>query len=271
MQIKFYGTRGSIPTPGADTQRYGGNTPCVLVTSQSGQQLILDSGTGIRLLGQELMAGSGEVLLLLSHNHWDHIQGFPFFAPAYQAGRQIRIIPGKTLQGENDAILKQMSGEFFPVAPHQLASTISITPVTEDQWQLGDFYIQRCQLNHPGSGSAYHISADGQTLAYVTDNELFPPEQAMTSREQWLEFVAGVDLLIHDGQYLETDMPYKLGWGHSLVSQAVVLAQEAKVKKLVIFSHDPARTDQQLDQLAQQFSGQHPEVLMAQEGMELWC
>ncbi|MBU0913323.1 MAG: MBL fold metallo-hydrolase [Gammaproteobacteria bacterium] len=271
MQIKFYGTRGSIPTPGADTQRYGGNTPCVLVTSQSGQQLILDSGTGIRLLGQELMAGTSELVLLLSHNHWDHIQGFPFFAPAYQAGRQIRIIPGKTLHGENDAILKQMSGEFFPVAPQQLASTIRITPMTEEQWQLGDFYIQRCPLNHPGSGSAYHISADGHTLAYVTDNELFPPEQTMTSRAQWLEFVTGVDLLIHDGQYLEADMPYKLGWGHSLVSQAVVLAKEAKVKRLVIFSHDPARTDRQLDQLAQQFSGQQPEVLMAQEGMELWC
>ncbi len=271
MQIKFYGTRGSIPTPGADTQKYGGNTPCVTVTSQSGQLLILDSGTGIRLLGQELLSDSTELVLLLSHNHWDHIQGFPFFAPAYQAGRQIRIIPGKTLNAENDAILKQMSGEFFPVSPEQLPSVIHITPMAEDQWQLGDFNIKRCQLNHPGSGSAYHISADGQSLAYVTDNELFPPEQTMTSRTQWLDFVAGVDLLIHDGQYLETDMPNKLGWGHTLVSQAVALATEAKVKRLVIFSHDPQRTDQQLDLLAQQFSSVQPEVIMAQEGQELWC
>ncbi len=271
MQIKFYGTRGSIPTPGADTQKYGGNTPCVAVTSQSGQLLILDSGTGIRLLGQELLENSTELVLLLSHNHWDHIQGFPFFAPAYQAGRQIRIIPGKTLKAENDAILKQMSGEFFPVAPEQLPSSIRITPMTEDQWQLGDFRIKRCQLNHPGSGSAYHISADGYSLAYVTDNELFPPEQTMTSRAQWLEFVAGVDLLIHDGQYLESDMPHKLGWGHTLVSQAVALATEAKVKKLVIFSHDPQRTDRQLDLLAQQFSTVQPKVVMAMEGLELWC
>jgi len=271
MQIKFYGVRGSIPTPGVDTQRYGGNTPCVLLTSQSGQQLILDSGTGIRLLGQELMTGTEELVLLLSHNHWDHIQGFPFFAPAYQPGRQIRIIPGNTLNAEHDAILKQMSGEFFPVAPEQLPSVIRITPIADDQWQLGDFYIQRCPLNHPGSGSAYRISADGQALAYVTDNELFPPEQVLTSRTQWLDFVAGVDVLIHDGQYLEADMPYKLGWGHSLVSQAVVLAKEANVKKLVIFSHDPARTDLQLDELAQQFSTEQPEVMMAQEGMEIWC
>ncbi len=271
MQIKFYGVRGSIPTPGVDTQRYGGNTPCVLLSSQSGQRLILDSGTGIRLLGQELLADTTELVLLLSHNHWDHIQGFPFFAPAYQADRSIRIIPGNTLNGQHHAILQQMSGEFFPVAPERLAATIRITPVTEDQWQLGDFQIQRCRLNHPGSGSAYRITADGQTLAYVTDNELFPPERELTSRAQWLEFVAGVDVLIHDGQYLEADMPYKLGWGHSLVSQAVVLAKEAQVKKLVIFSHDPARSDQQLDQLALQFSGQQPEVLMAREGMELWC
>lgn len=271
MQIKFYGVRGSIPTPGADTQRYGGNTPCVLLTSQSGQRLILDSGTGIRLLGQELLADTTELVVLLSHNHWDHIQGFPFFSPAYQSGRAIRIIPGKTLGGEHDAILKQMCGEFFPVAPEQLASAIRITPMLDDHWQLGDFQIRRCQLNHPGSGSAYRITADGKTVAYVTDNELFPPEQELTSRAQWLEFVAGVDLLIHDGQYLEADMPHKLGWGHSLVSQAVVLANEAKVKKLAIFSHDPARTDQQLDLLAQQFQGQQPEVIMAQEGMELWC
>ncbi|MBY0419146.1 MAG: MBL fold metallo-hydrolase [Pararheinheimera sp.] len=271
MKVKFYGVRGSIPTPGADTQRYGGNTPCVLVTSQSGQQLILDSGTGIRLLGQELLAGTEDLVVLLSHNHWDHIQGFPFFAPAYQTGRPIRIIPGHTLNGQHDAILQQMSGEFFPVAPDQLTATICITPVMEDQWQLGDFDIQRCRLNHPGSGSAYRICADGQALAYVTDNELFPPQQEFTSRAQWLEFVAAVDLLIHDGQYLEADMPYKLGWGHSLVSQAVVLAKEAQVKKLVIFSHDPARTDLQLDELTQQFSGQLPEVVMASEGMELWC
>lgn len=271
MQIKFYGVRGSIPTPGADTQRYGGNTPCVLLTSQHGQQLILDSGTGIRLLGQELLASDTEVVLLLSHNHWDHIQGFPFFAPAYQAGRQIRIIPGDTLQGEHDAILKQMCGEFFPVAPGQLAAQIRITPMSENQWQLGDFQIQRCQLNHPGAGSAYRISADGQAVAYVTDNELYPPEQQLTSRAQWLDFVAEVDVLIHDGQYLEADMPHKIGWGHSLVSQAVVLAQDAKVKKLVIFSHDPARTDQQLDQLALQFNALELDVVMAQEGLEFRC
>ncbi|MBU1620737.1 MAG: MBL fold metallo-hydrolase [Gammaproteobacteria bacterium] len=271
MQIKFYGVRGSVPTPGPDTQRYGGNTPCVLLTSQSGQQLILDSGTGIRQLGHELMADNTELVLLLSHNHWDHIQGFPFFAPAYQAGRKIRIIPGKTLQAEDDSILKQMCGEFFPVAPQQLASVIRITPMVDDQWQLGDFLIHRCQLNHPGAGSAYRIQADGQTLAYVTDNELFPPGQALTSKAEWLEFVCGVDLLIHDGQYLETDMPHKEGWGHSMVSQAVTLATEAGVKNLVIFSHDPTRTDEELDRLATQFSGHEPPVLMAMEGMELWC
>lgn len=271
MQIKFYGVRGSIPTPGVDTQRYGGNTPCVLVTSSSGQQLILDSGTGIRVLGEELLAESTDLVLLLSHNHWDHIQGFPFFAPAYQAGRKIRIIPGQTLSSEDDSILKQMCGEFFPVAPEQLASSIQITPMPEDQWQLGDFHIQRCRLNHPGSGSAYRITADGQSLAYVTDNELFPPQQGQTSILDWLEFVRGVDLLLHDGQYLEADMPHKLGWGHSLISQAIALAKEARVKKLVIFSHDPARTDQQLDQLAAEFSGQNPAVEMAREGMELRC
>jgi ribonuclease BN (tRNA processing enzyme) len=164
-----------------------------------------------------------------------------------------------------------MSGEFFPVAPEQLPASVQITPVAEDQWLLGDFLIRRCQLNHPGSGSAYHISADGQSLAYVTDNELFPPGKPITSRVQWLEFVRGVDLLIHDGQYLETDMPHKAGWGHTLVSQAVDLAKEAAVKKLVIFSHDPVRTDQQLDQLAMQYSGLQPEVLLAKEGLELCC
>lgn len=271
MRIKFYGVRGSIPTPGAETKKYGGNTPCVLVRSNSGQELILDSGTGIRLLGEELLAKQGEIVLLLSHNHWDHIQGFPFFAPAFQAGRVIRIIPGKTAAAQDNAILEQMRGEFFPVAPEQLAASIQITPMLHDQWQLGDFQIRRCQLNHPGSGSAYRIEADGQSLAYVTDNELFPPLPGQTSTAQWLEFVQGVDLLIHDGQYLEAEMPHKAGWGHSLISQAICLAKQAAVKKLVVFSHDPARTDRQLDQLAADFATESLAVLMAQEGMELRC
>jgi len=271
MQIKFYGVRGSIPTPGIHSQKYGGNTPCVLLTSDSGQRLILDAGTGLRLLGDELVGKTEAINLLLSHNHWDHIQGFPFFAPAYQQGRQINIFPGDTVTAQHSAILQQMQGEFFPVQASDLAASIKILPLPDQGFQLGDFQIWRCRLNHPGSGSAYKICADGRSLAYVTDNELLPPVASYTSFEQWIRFVQNVDVLIHDGQYLESDMPLKHGWGHSLVSQALDLAEQAAVGVLVLFSHDPCRTDEQLDQLFNSLQQHRVNVTLASEGLVLRC
>ncbi len=248
MQVTFYGVRGSLPAVGSEFIKYGGNTACVHVVLSDGTDLILDAGTGIVKLGEQLQQSVRPIHLLLTHNHWDHIQGFPFFRPAYQAGRDIHITPGLTEPKHDIAILKQMSDTWFPIGHDQLKANIEFTQLNElHQWQLGSASIKRVQINHPGGGSAYLIEDAGVKLAYITDNELDPPYKKATSYTQWLAFLDSVDLLIHDAQYAEQDMPLKHGWGHSLIQQTVDLACQAKVKQCALFSHDFGRTDQQID------------------------
>ncbi|AOT08595.1 MBL fold metallo-hydrolase [Pseudoalteromonas luteoviolacea] len=250
MQLKFYGVRGSIPTPGPDTVKYGGNTVCVSLQSQNNTHIILDSGTGIRILGDELIRDTRDIYILLSHNHWDHIQGFPFFVPAYMPNRTIAIVPGVTDCQAPDAILRQMDGSYFPVQYDDLPSAVRVLPQQSDKWHYHDIYIERMAMNHPGGGSAYRLTVDGVKIVYAIDNELYPPNDPVTSFDEWVEFVDGVDYLIHDGQFIPSDYPLKMGWGHSQIKDALALAVQGKVKNLVIISHDPARTDKDLDQIA---------------------
>lgn len=251
MQVTFYGVRGSIPTPGAQFARYGGNTACVHVQTSDGTDIILDAGTGIRLLGDRLHKKATPIHILLTHNHWDHIQGFPFFTPIYQAGREINITPGQTQLPEHDQILKQMQGSVFPVPASALTSNITITPLPEDvtSWQIGSATIRRIGLNHPGKGSAYSIEDGDSKLAYITDNELSPPYKKETEFESFVEFARHADLIIHDAQYLSQDMPAKSGWGHSVAQEAVKLAVACEAKQLALYSHDPQRTDDDIDEL----------------------
>ncbi len=254
MKVTFYGVRGSIPTPGADFVRYGGNTACVHVELDDGTDVILDSGTGIRLLGKELAKKTSPIHLFLSHNHWDHIQGFPFFVPIYQNGRKIIIHSGKTIFDEPDAVIEQMRGSTFPVHPDHLPSDISFHVIPEDQhkWHLGNASFERISINHPGGGSAYKITENGVSLSYITDNELYPPYKKETEFLAFTEFAKNTDLLIHDAQYLTTDMPAKSGWGHSLADEGVRLAIACKAKQLALYSHDPERTDNEIDVIVEQ-------------------
>ncbi|MEW9798709.1 MBL fold metallo-hydrolase [Alteromonas sp. CYL-A6] len=249
MQVTFYGVRGSIPTPGPDYVRYGGNTACVHLVLNDGTDIILDAGTGIRLLGNKLAKTSTPIHLLLTHNHWDHIQGFPFFAPAYQKSREIIIYPGRTSLPEYDQILQQMKGSVFPVPFDALSSAIRLEVLPEDKesWTINSAVIRRITMNHPGSGSAYLIEADGAKIGYLTDNELYPPYKKETDFMQFVDFVRDADLLIHDAQYMLDDMPAKSGWGHSVAEEAVKLAMAANVKQLALYSHDPERTDDDID------------------------
>ena len=250
MKVTFYGTRGSCPTPGPETLKYGGNTACVLVESGAGHRLILDAGTGIRVLGEEYIKHSEDIFLLLSHNHHDHIQGFPFFKPLYQKGRRIFIYPALTEPHQPRAVIKQIKGSYFPLEEEELAATLHFQ---EPNWDnqpvtINGFHVHRRGINHPNGGMAYIIEYDGKRVAYVTDNELNPPGSQTTTPFEWKEFLLGVDLVIHDGQYVEQDMPLKHGWGHSLISEVVDLANCAQIGKLAIYSHDPERTDNELDQ-----------------------
>lgn len=249
MKVTFYGTRGSCPTPGADTLKYGGNTACVLVESDNGHKLILDAGTGIRVLGEEFVKTHDDVYLLLSHNHYDHIQGFPFFKPLYQKNRRIYVYPATTEPHQPRAAIEQVNGSYFPLNEDEFAAQVSFV---EPSWQnqpvtINGFHIHRHAINHPNGGAAYIIEHGGKRVAYVTDNELNSPDAQVTTPFEWKEFLLGCDLVIHDGQYDEGDMPLKLGWGHSLISEVVDLANCSKIKQLAIYSHDPERTDAELD------------------------
>ena len=253
MRVTFYGVRGSIPTPGAAYIKYGGNTACVHVELNDGTDIILDSGTGIRLLGNKLKNKTSPIHLLLSHNHWDHIQGFPFFSPIYQANRDIFIYPGQTSLAQHDHILQQMEGSFFPVSPCDLHANIQFKTFPENQmsWQIGNAKIKRLRMNHPGKGSAYCLEEDGVKLAYITDNELYPPYQKETTFLGFVDFAKDADMIIHDAQYLASDMPDKSGWGHSVAEEAVKLALACQAKHLALYSHDPDRTDKDIDMIVE--------------------
>ena len=272
MKVSFYGTRGSCPSPGKETLKYGGNTACTLIEANNGQKLILDAGTGIRRLGDELVKQNEDIFLLVTHNHFDHIQGFPFFKPAFQSQRNIYIYPAITQPNEPKAIVEQMHGSYSPIASTMLQANIQFQ---FPDWQqqpilINGFSVSRQPINHPNGGMAYLVTCDNKTVAYVTDNELNFPNPTVSTK-QWVDIVSDVDLLIHDGQYIASDMPLKLGWGHSLISESIDLAVRAKVKNLAIYSHDPERTDDELDQLQMEINDMDLTVnaFLSMEGQEI--
>ncbi len=277
MIATFYGVRGSIPAPGPTTVKYGGNTSCVYLELASGTDIILDAGTGIRALGTRLERTDTALCLLLSHRHWDHIQGFPFFTPIYQKGREIRVFAGVEDSGSLLSVLEQMDGATFPVHAKDLPSRIERFYAPDVPRELDNDQVKVLvkPLNHPGGGLAFRVEEDGVAIAYVTDNELAPPGAVHTSYDEWVAFCRGLDLLIHDAQYQETDMPHKHGWGHSLISQVRQLALDAEVGTLALFHHDPERSDVELEQI--QHESEHVfrqkkalgQVVTTWEGMEL--
>ena len=252
MIITFYGVRGSTAAPGPQTVKYGGNTSCVHIELESGNDLILDAGTGIRLLGQKLAKKSTPANILLSHGHWDHVQGYPFFEPIYQPERIINVYvhveSGRKLLS---TLFQQMDGTHFPIKAEDLPShhIPKFKGIQSELYEREGIKVVKQALNHPGGGVAYKIDESGVTCAYVTDNELDPPYAPSTNYDEWVNYLHGVDVLIHDAQYTEDDMPHKHGWGHSLISQVRQLATDAEVGTLVMFHHDPDRSDAELDEV----------------------
>jgi phosphoribosyl 1,2-cyclic phosphodiesterase/CheY-like chemotaxis protein len=267
MQVRFWGTRGSVPKPGPATVRYGGNTSCVEVRADDGTLIVLDCGTGAHGLGQSLLARGGKIRghLLIGHTHWDHIQGFPFFGPLFVPGHEWDIYaPTGFGQQLERTLAGQMQYTYFPVQLGQLAATIRYHDLVEGVFQIGGIRVETRYLNHPALTLGYRLEADGASLVYATDHEPHAPQQAgglgaeavargdlPVHREdrRHVEFLAGADLVIHDAQYTAQEYPTKQGWGHSTVEYVVDLAMAAKVRRLALFHHDPLRTDEAVDGL----------------------
>jgi phosphoribosyl 1,2-cyclic phosphodiesterase len=253
MQIRFFGVRGSVPTPGSATVRYGGNTVCVEARLADGTVIIFDGGTGMRELGKVLLAEhhAGPFSLLLTHVHWDHIMGMPFFGPLWLRETTVNIYPLANDAHQDSARRRSLfDGVHFPVRGSDIPARLDVLEPEPGEWRIGSARIRRIALNHPGGAQGFRLDDDdGSSVAYLTDNELAPAGTGSAATEELARFASGVSVLIHDAQYDEHEMHSKRGWGHSSVQSVVELGAKAETPHLVLFHHDPDRDDDALDAL----------------------
>jgi len=294
LVIKFWGVRGSIPTPGQGTSFYGGNTSCVEVQAE-GETIILDAGTGIRALGLELLAkrkGQPMALtLLVTHTHWDHIQGFPFFVPAYNPKNQIRILGYEgARKGLETTLSSQMESPYFPISMEQMPGNIVIEELKELKFSVGKVAVQAQFMNHPGICVGYRLTTSAGSVIYIPDNEPFTrlktqspgPAEAEVALEfarkqdqKLVEFLRDADVLIMDSQYDAMEYPRHVGWGHTCVDDSVAIALKAGVKKLFLFHHDPGHDDTHISHMVAwarkevEKQGGKLQVEAAREGLEI--
>jgi phosphoribosyl 1,2-cyclic phosphodiesterase len=272
MRIKFYGTRGSIPICGPEFQEFGGNTTCVLIDGPK-RTGIFDAGTGIRELGKELVNDPNigidrPCFLVFSHFHWDHIQGLPFFAPAYDPSRHFVIAAiGRERYGQDikSIFAAQMQSDYFPVPLDNMGAQIDFLKTKEDFLKDGKAMARAVKHNHPGNAYSYRIEGEnGKVVVFCTDIE-----HGDEIDERIVDLSKGADLLIHEGQYTPEELPRFKGWGHSSWEQAVEVAQRACVKRLVITHHDPDHDDDFLREVEKKCQARFPNTLLAREKMEI--
>lgn len=272
MKVAFYGTRGTTPVADADYVRFGGNTACILITFSNGRIGILDAGTGIRKLGHDFAARSIEqhdgIFIGLSHTHWDHIQGFPFFEPAYDPRRRFIISiydEGRPISDLESVFATQMQSDYFPVPLKNMGAKLSF-------WQtdLADFTapsginVMASKHNHPGGAYGYRITEGKTSIVYCTDIEHVDGIDPSV-----VAFARGADLLVHDAQYTPKELKNKKGWGHSSWEQAVEVAVQAGVKKVALFHHDPGHNDAFLMKVEKESQRLFSEAFLAREGLEI--
>lgn len=269
--MKFWGVRGSIPTPGKHTVRYGGNTPCLELRLDDDQLIIFDAGTGIRSFGDDLI-NKGESVngyLLITHPHWDHIQGFPFFKPAFISGNELTIIgTERSEKSLSEIIAEQMNRIYFPVQLHALKAKINFKPIREEgEFKIHDATVKTLYVNHPGFTVAYRVEYRGKTLVYVSDNEPYDRATAASlanfesivkekfdaqtgdPNQRVFDFCRDADVLIHDATYTPEEYIDRVGWGHSHYLFTLRVAAEASVKRLYLFHHDQNHSDDKVDDI----------------------
>jgi phosphoribosyl 1,2-cyclic phosphodiesterase len=293
-RLKFWGTRGSISVPGPGTLRYGGNTTCVEIRAD-GEIIVLDAGSGIRPLGialeKEFRTQPINLSLLITHAHWDHIQGLPFFAPAYEKKNEIRVRGYDGIDTSFGKIMTEpMRAPFFPIAMRELAARIDVKKLSEMEFSFGKVQVHAKFVNHPGVCAGYRLFTSAGSLAFLPDHEPYQflhaakandmsPEQAEKTATQdrvgLVEFLHGSDILILDAQYTDAEYERHIGWGHGSVSSAVSLALDAEVRRLLLFHHDPGHNDTMVDAMVEDArrliceSGKELAVDGAREGEEI--
>ncbi len=251
FKIKFWGVRGTLPVPGKDTVRYGGNTSCVSVEVPGRPIIIFDAGSGIRNLGQSLLGKRNNIKFFISHGHWDHINAFPFFTPLYIAGNKIEVFgPQHYNKSVEEMISEQMSQIYFPITVSEFACHIQYRDLQAQNLNISGIDVQSFLLSHPGKCLGYRLRYSGKTFCYVTDNEIYDkshPSHSTEYYENLCNFVKGCDALIIDSTYRDHEYLTKINWGHSSISQVTNLAHDAKVKILYLFHHDPSQNDNDID------------------------
>jgi ribonuclease Z len=273
--MTFWGVRGSIPTPGKEFIKYGGNTPCVEIRCGD-TILIFDAGTGTRALGKSLLKEFNgkpmELHILFSHTHWDHIQGFPFFEPAYHSGTIIHLYGGNSVSELEKLILGQMDREYFPVTLFELASNLYFKTLSENPFYINDVKIYYTYLFHPGLSLGYRVEYNGKIFVYATDNEILTePEMEGYNEKNMENLINNADILVAECQYTEDEYVKKVGWGHSSIEQVVRISKMFGVKNLFTFHHDPMRADKEIDAMikrAKKIAGKKLNVFAAKESLK---
>jgi phosphoribosyl 1,2-cyclic phosphodiesterase len=267
LSVRFFGVRGSIATPG-DDRTAGGNTACLEVRAGD-TRIILDAGTGLRALGDERMRERiPHATILLSHLHWDHLAGLPFFTPIYVPGHRVEIASGPNGTMSLDQAMREVfRAPFFPVAFDDLGGTVSTRELrSNDRFEIGDITVTMARLNHPDPVYGFRLEHAGQSIVYATDTEHFACVDPTLAK-----LASGADILIYDAQYTPAEYPSKVGWGHSTWLAGVELARAAAVPQLVLFHHDPGRGDTQLAAIEADARAALPGTVAAREGIELFA
>jgi phosphoribosyl 1,2-cyclic phosphodiesterase len=253
MEVKLWGVRGSVPTPGPETARYGGNTACVEVRGDDGSLVVLDAGTGISALGDHLPESVRRIDVLLTHLHMDHILGLGFFAGLYRGGLEVHLWgPASSLNGLRARLSRYLSPPLFPVRLRELGCDLSIHDVPFGTFDIPGFTVTAALVCHPGPTVGYRLFDGTSTLAYLPDHEPALGARRFPDSPRWTsgyDVAAGADLLVHDAQYTEEEYPEHVGWGHSTIDQALLYATAVEAKHLVLFHHDPRHHDDHLDAL----------------------
>ena len=249
MRVRFWGARGSIPVSGRRYDKYGGNTACVEIRARDGSVIIVDAGTGIRELGNLLLTEEpGVINMLLTHAHWDHILGFPFFLPLYSSKTRLEVHGCPAAIRSVQQILEDtMSPPNFPVDLSEVSAQVNFNGECPSDFHIGGIAIETIALNHPNGGFGYKFTEDGASFVFLTANEIGHAHTGGSEYEEYVEFSRGADLLVHDAEYRPEEYARKKAWGHSTFTDALELAMDAGARHLGLYHHNMERTDEDLD------------------------